>query len=304
MSELSHVPAGVGTTATGLVLDVKRYAIHDGPGIRTTVFLAGCPLACWWCHNPESQSREPRIRHDPSRCLACGQCEEVCPAKEGEPCRVCGRCVEACPTGARERVARLMTTDEVLGSLERDRVFHEESGGGATFSGGEPLLQPEFLLELLRGCGDRGIHRAVDTCGYAEPDVLTHVAEETDLFLFDLKAVDAALHRRTTGRSNELILRNLAFLAERDAPLEIRYPLVPGVSDGEESVDRAGALLRDLPGSRPVRVLPFHPAAEDKHARFGLPWRGGDAVAKMGIEDVRQRLRGFGLPVIGEETAG
>jgi pyruvate formate lyase activating enzyme len=199
-------------------------------------------------------------------------------------------------------VGRLRSAAEVLDEIERDRPFHEVSRGGATFSGGEPLLQPEFLLAMLRGCGERGIHRVVDTCGFADRADVARVAEETDLFLFDLKTVDPELHRSGTGRSNEAILDNLAFLAERSAPLEIRYPVVPGVSDRAGSVDRAGAHLSTLPGSLPVRVLPFHAAAEGKHARFGIPWQGGDAYAEMSADEIRERLRTFGLEVVDGET--
>jgi len=287
---------------TGLVLDVKRYAIHDGPGIRTTVFLSGCPLSCWWCHNPESQPREASIRVDAGRCLACGDCEHVCPGQDGEPCRVCGRCVEACPAGARHLVGRETTVEALVGEIARDRAFHERSGGGVTFSGGEPLMQPEFLLATLRACGERGMHRAIDTCGYAEREILDRITNEVDLVLYDLKAVDPHLHRETTGRGNELILANLAHLAERGIPMEIRYPVVPGVSDRDDAVDRAGEFLRGLPGERSIRVLPFHASAEDKHRRLGREWKGESVVAGLGASAVRRRLASFGLSVVDGES--
>jgi len=287
---------------TGLVLDVKRYAIHDGPGIRTTVFLAGCPLACWWCHNPESQPAEASVRVDADRCISCGECEDACPRGDGETCRVCGRCVDACPTGARVMAARRMTPDEVLEIVARDRVFFEQSGGGVTFSGGEPLMQPGFLRTMLRACGERGIHRALDTCGFAERESLDSIVAATDLVLFDLKAVDPALHREATGRPNATILANLAHLAERGVPMEIRYPVVPGVSDRVEAVDRAGEFLRGLPGERPIRVLPFHVAARDKHRRLGREWKGEGVVEQLDAIEVRRRLAGFGLSVVDGEN--
>jgi len=294
----------------GLVFDVRRYSVHDGPGIRTTVFFKGCPLSCWWCHNPESQGRTPFIHYDRTRCLGCGSCVATCAdgaltltpsgvAVDVERCRVDGACVLACPAQARELVGRWYSATELLTEIERDQLFHDQSGGGVTFSGGEPLLQWAFLLDMLRGCGQRGIHRTVDTTGFASPRVLLQVADETDLFLYDLKTMDAELHRRTTGVPLAPILANLERLLERGARVRVRLPLIPGISDGVDHIDRAGDFLAAHGGVEAVHLLPFHRAARSKHERFGIPWRlTRDGPLPEGrIAELSERLKARGLHV-------
>jgi pyruvate formate lyase activating enzyme len=268
---------------TGLVFNVQKYSIHDGPGIRTTVFLKGCPLSCWWCHNPESIGREPFVHYDRDRCLGCQACVRACPegalhvAEQGivtDParCRVHAACVQACPAEARRLVGRRVSVAELLDDIERDRLYYEESGGGVTFSGGEPLLQWEFLLDMLAACGKRDIHRTVDTTGVAPADALLRVAEETDLFLYDLKLMDPELHRRATGVRLSPILANLARLLAAGARVQIRVPLIPGVTS-DDGIERTGAFLASLPAVEGVSLLPFHQSARDKHRKFGVPWR-------------------------------
>lgn len=263
--------------AVGRIFDLKRYSIHDGPGIRTTVFLQGCPLSCPWCHNPESRPASPVPAFRVEQCLRCLACGEVCPADvKPDPdhpwpavCEQCGRCVGVCPAGARELSGRDVDADTLLGELARDRLHFEESGGGVTFGGGEPLGQPDFLLALARGCRDRELHTVVDTTGHARADVIEALAPLVDLWLYDLKHPDPAAHAALTGVDNALILANLARLAEDGRAIWLRVPVVPGLNDDPETVARTGRLAREL-GIRRVHLLPYHAAARGKRRRFGL----------------------------------
>ncbi len=294
----------------GLIFDIRRYSVHDGPGIRTTVFFKGCPLSCWWCHNPESQGRDPFVYYNPDRCLGCQTCVGACPegaleltehgvVTDAAKCNVCGICVDVCPAEARQLVGSRYSVDEVVSEIERDRLFHEQSGGGVTFSGGEPLLQWRFLNQVLDACGERGIHRAVDTTGFAAPKVLLSVAERTDLFLYDLKTMDPELHREATGVPLQPILDNLVRLASTHARIRIRIPLIPGINDTDENIDRTGSFLADLPCIDAVHLLPFHRPAKSKHTRFGIPWRLEDdhEIPEERVQELSARLERYGLPV-------
>jgi len=282
---------------TGLVFNIQRYSIGDGPGIRTTVFLKGCPLACWWCHNPESQSPEPEISVIEGRCTRCGACWEACPqtppgavkgparTSHGE-CTRCGACVEACPTGAREMIGRRMGVDDVLDEVLKDRIFYDDSGGGVTFSGGEPLMQPTFLRELLAACRREGLHTAVDTCGYAPYEELLAAAAHTDLFLYDLKLLEDQEHRRHTGASNALILDNPRALGNSHGNVWLRIPLVPGVNDDAAQLDAAARLAASLPGVRHVDLLPYHDLGRHKAARRERDELPPPVAAAPGVDPV------------------
>jgi pyruvate formate lyase activating enzyme len=297
-----------GASRTGIVFDVKRFAIHDGPGIRATVFLKGCPLTCLWCHNPESQQLAAELLFWADRCMGCGDCVAACPAGavtlvEGRVatnrvrCTGCGACVEVCPADARALVGRSWSVDEVLEAVERDVLFYDESGGGITLSGGEPLAQPDFAASLLSEAKGRRIHTVLDTCGHGEWATLDRVAQETDLFLYDVKHLDDDRHRALTGVSNTLILRNLERLSETGRRIWLRYPVIPGENDGEAEIAALGRLVSRLPSVDAVHVLPFHRGGERKRVGlgllpFGLPVDGAipTASAEAAAEALRRRV--------------
>ncbi len=266
---------------SGLIFDIKRYAINDGPGIRVTVFFKGCPLRCVWCHNPESVSKRPQKLYTPEKCIGCKSCISVCPEQacsltqkgivtDMARCTGCGRCAEICPTKAIEISGKLTTASEIVEVVEKERIFFEESGGGVTFSGGEPLLQPRFLTTLLQELGQRGIHRAVDTTGFVKTETLLEIAKNTDLFLYDLKMMDSSAHQKWTGVANTKILDNLKKLAATEAAITIRIPLIHGVNAAEDNIEQTAAFVASLPGpEKQVNLLPYHDIATNKYRRLG-----------------------------------
>jgi pyruvate formate lyase activating enzyme len=267
---------------TGQVFDIQRFSIHDGPGIRTTVFLKGCPLRCLWCGNPESLRQEPSLSYLADRCIACGACQPVCPEQalsadaagkavlDRSRCTVCGNCVAACDPKALELVGREMPVEEVLQAVLRDRDYYQASGGGMTLSGGDPVFQPQFAEALLSGAKSHRLHCCVETSGYAIWGALRGLLPFVDLWLFDVKETDSRLHEQFTGKPNALILANLRQLHAEGAQILLRCPLIPQHNARQEHLDGIVALARELPGLAGVELLPYYDLWRAKLARFGL----------------------------------
>jgi pyruvate formate lyase activating enzyme len=292
------------------VFNIQRCSIHDGPGIRTTVFLKGCPLSCDWCHNPESLDGSPEVGLTAKRCVACGACAEECPEVDGDrsargpgwddgTCRHCGACTEVCPSGARELIGEPHAVADLVAEVERDRPFFEASGGGVTFSGGEPLCHPTFLEACLEACREKGLHTAVDTSGFASKKVVRDIARLADVLLYDLKHMDPVAHERHTGVDNVRILENLQTLSEEDASIWIRFPLIPGFNDDEANLDAMASFVCSLPHRHPVFVLPYHPVGVDKYRRLGRnpPEVDYRSPSDDELEVAVQRLRSQDLEV-------
>jgi glycyl-radical enzyme activating protein len=269
----------------GRVFDIQRFSVHDGPGIRTTVFLKGCPLRCLWCHNPEGISAGPAVSFLPEKCMACGECARVCthgahrlePSPDSgithvynrEACEKCGECTEFCDSGSLEFVGRPMTVDDVMKEVSQDKTFYAASGG-MTISGGEPLAQIDFTVALLRAAQEQGIHTCVETSGFASWERFRLMLPLVDLFLFDCKETDAQRHQDFTGQSNVLILENLRSLHAAGANVQLQCPVVHGFNDREDHFQGIASLARSLPHLAGVQLLPYHPLGESKLRRFGL----------------------------------
>ncbi|WLT32582.1 glycyl-radical enzyme activating protein [Geothrix sp. PMB-07] len=255
----------------GRIFNLQRYSLQDGPGLRTTVFLKGCPLACAWCHNPESQSPAPKLITQESRCIACGTCLDA--LRPGElPEDRPEQCVDLCPTGARQLLGREVTVDELMEELLRDRLFFDQSGGGVTLSGGEPLMQPGFVLSTLEALRQRGVHTALDTCGLGRREDLLAAAALADVVLFDLKHMDDAQHRHWTGAGNAAILANLEALSQVHGGIWIRVPVIPGVNDDLANLEATARFVAGLPGVRRLDLLPYHSTGAAKFRRLGMDY--------------------------------
>ena len=270
-----------------LVFDVKRYAINDGPGIRVTIFLKGCPLSCRWCHNPESISPKVQKMYTSSKCIGCGECVKICPIEACELtpdgivtddsiCLRCGECAGVCPALATEMSGRYESVADLLEVIENERPFFDQSGGGVTFSGGEPLLYPDFLIKILDACGQLNIHRTIDTAGLAKTETVLEVAKRTDLFLYDLKLMDSEKHKQWTGVGNSRILQNLEALARTGADIQVRIPLINGVNSDAHNIKATAEFVAALSGPRkPVSLLPYHNVAGGKAAKLGKEYDPG-----------------------------
>jgi pyruvate formate lyase activating enzyme len=296
---------------SGTIFDIERFALHDGPGIRTTLFLKGCPLVCRWCHNPESISPRPQLVLLESKCISCEKCFDACPAGAHErladgsrayhrdKCSFCGRCVEVCPPQALVMEGRAITVEDALEELSRDAPFYCRSGGGITLSGGEPMQQVRFSAEVLRRCREKGMHTALDTSGYAPWDDFEKVLPFVNLILYDLKHADSGFHLSCTGVPNELILENLLRIDRTGASIEIRVPVVPGMNDSRENIEALSEISRRLRNLTGVQLLPYHGLGEAKYARLGraYPLRGLQQPSRERMEEISSWFAPTGIRV-------
>jgi pyruvate formate lyase activating enzyme len=293
----------------GLIADIQTYSVNDGPGIRTTIFLKGCPLKCNWCHNPEMINVYNEVWYKGVLCSSCGKCIDVCPESaikeykddrviDRDACTACMKCVEVCPSNAMCGIGWLVNVEDALKEIQKSEVFYRRGGGGVTISGGEPLLQPRFTTEFLKECQKRLIHTALDTCGYAPWGTLSEVAKYADLILFDIKHVDPMKHEQGTHVSNELILENLKKLVKATRSIRIRIPIVPKFNDSEDDM-RGIAELVTLNNLREVDLLPYHTYAEAKYKMLGRKYElaGTQPPADDQMQRFRAILQGYGLTV-------
>ncbi len=295
----------------GLITDVKRYAIHDGPGIRTTVFFKGCPLNCLWCHNPECISPGKDLMYFEYKCISCGLCVKTCPERalklavkgikiDYQLCNYCEKCSEICPTGAMEIKGRFYSVQDLLEEIEKDLLFYDSSEGGVTFSGGEPLFQEEFLLEILKECRAGKIHTVLDTSGCASREVMTSVMDYVDLFYYDLKFADLAEQERFTGSNSNLSLKNLEMLCQegRGNDTVIRFAIIPGITDREKNVKDLIEFLSSLEGLGEIHLLPYHDVRE-KFRRLDREFllEGLEAPAKERMDYLQNKFSALGFKV-------
>jgi pyruvate formate lyase activating enzyme len=322
---------------SGTIFDLKKYSINDGPGIRTTVFFSGCPLSCLWCHNQESQSLTPELLYRAGRCLLCGACIEACPEgaillgtedqytdltdytdghgmvlkrpvelrvqrilTDRSKCTRCQTCIAKCYSGAREISGREATVREVMAEIEREIPFYDESNGGVTFSGGEPLMQPGFLSALLKACRKQEIHTVVDTSGFANWNVFEQIRGDVDLFLYDLKHMDSIRHREVTGAPNGVILENLRRLSALGAKCTVRIPLIPGINDDEKNLVDSGKFLAGLPHIEGVELMGYHDIAQSKYKALDreYPLIGTKPPSEAEMRIAAEVLQSYGFSVV------
>ena len=273
----------------GTIFNIQKFCINDGPGIRTTVFLKGCPLNCLWCHNPESKLTRQEMFFNASKCIGCGGCAAVCArgchslteaghCYDRSGCVVCGACAEVCPAGVMELTGREATVEEVLAEVEKDAVFYRNSGGGMTLSGGEPMLQFDFSLALAGAAKEKGLHVAMETCGYAPAEQYQTMAQFVDLFLFDYKLADPELHKKYTGVSNERILSNLQLLDSLGAKTVLRCPIIPGINDTADHFAGIARTADSLTHILGIDIEPYHPLGAGKSALLGKEYPLDDQI--------------------------
>lgn len=294
----------------GVVFDIKKFAIDDGPGIRTTIFLKGCPLQCWWCHNPEGQHSQPELMFRKNRCTNCEECISACSKhvlslttnqqlsiNRGN-CNLCGKCVEKCPTGALTIIGKETGVNEVMKEIEKDQTFYEQSKGGITISGGEPLLQINFLTKLLEECKNKNIHTAVDTSGYASSQTIEKIKDKVDLFLYDIKIMDGKKHKQFTGASNRQILQNLKTLAQNGNDILVRVPIIPEINDNKENITHTAEFILSN-NIKHVCLLPYHRAGIEKYRSLGRRYKlmKTPSPTEEKLNSLKQQLQAKGLTV-------
>jgi len=295
--------------SNGLIFDIKRFAVHDGPGIRTTVFLKGCPLSCWWCHNPEGLFNKKEIIYNDYKCIGCDKCMDICSQnalskiknkliRNYKICLSCGKCVEICPTASQQIIGQEISAEKIVEELEKDRVYFDSSSGGVTFSGGEALMQHVFLKETLKICKNRGIHTALDTSGYSSSEIFNTILDYTDLFLYDLKILDDRHHKKYTGVSNKSIIKNLETLQKKRKDVILRFTIINGITNTKENIRDILNLISSLKGIDEIDLLPFHNVNEKYH-RLGKEYKLKDInlPSKDDIIKIKELFEKRGLNV-------
>jgi len=301
------------TEKTGVIFDIKRFAVHDGPGIRTTVFLKGCPLSCWWCHNPEGIYDKKEIIFYDYKCMSCGKCIDVCSqnaikkiknnnVRNYNICISCGQCVEICPTASQQFIGQRITVEDIIKNIEKDVIYFESSSGGVTFSGGEPIMQPVFLKETLKFCKKMHIHTALDTSGYANREIFNSISKDIDLFLYDLKIINDRQHKKYTGVSNKLIIKNLETLVKKRRNVVLRFSLIPKITTTEENIKNVLNFISTLKGIDRIDVIPFHNVKE-KYIRIGKKYKMNNTKSPNvdEINNIKEKFeqRGFNVKIGG-----
>jgi len=291
------------------IVNVQKYSVHDGPGIRTTIFFKGCPLKCWWCHNPESLNPSEEIVQCSEKCTGCGRCVSKCsedaihikngdPFVELEKCKLCGKCAEFCISEAREHIGKVVSVGDIMDKIKKDIIFYEESGGGVTFSGGEPLMHSEFLNETLKRCKVLGINTTVDTCGYAAWERFEKIQDKVDLFLYDLKIFNDEKHIKYTGVSNAVILENLKKLSDLGKDIYIRMPIIRGINDDDEHIDGSVDFISKL-NIKQVNILPYHRFGMDKYQKLSMSYKlsGDEKPLDKTIDKIVKKFRNRNIKV-------
>lgn len=297
-----------------LIFNVQKYNMYDGPGLRTIVFFKGCPLRCKWCANPEGLERKVQVMFKKNSCVNCGMCVDVCPVNIHEmvagehkvrrdiDCTGCRKCIEVCPRSALEITGQVKTVSELLSLVQEDAAFYEMSGGGVTLGGGECTAQPEAARDLLRECKAEGINTAIETCGHTKTEKLLEIAEYVDLFLFDIKHMDAKRHNELTGIGNELILHNLKELLKRRYNVKVRMPMLKGINDSKEEIDQVIQFLfpfRDDPNFKGVDLLPYHKMGVGKYSQLDKPYAIEDdpSLSQEDLDRIEGWLKEYNFPV-------
>jgi pyruvate formate lyase activating enzyme len=274
------------TDKEGLIFKIKRFSLHDGPGIRTSVFLKGCPMSCIWCHSPEGITREITIWNNSNTCIECGTCVDACPNKalslsgsseekikiDRERCDLSGLCLQQCPTGSLQYTGRKVSVESVIEEIEKDMIYYKDSGGGVTLTGGEPTAQPDFAFSILDRCCKKDVNTAVETSLYCEREILKKFAEVTSLFIVDIKILDPVQHKIYTGVSNELILDNFRFLSGKGENVIVRIPLVPGITDSMENLGAITEFVKAINPSAPLELIKFNYLASNNYRKLNLPY--------------------------------
>ncbi|WP_291636669.1 trans-4-hydroxy-L-proline dehydratase activase [Clostridium sp.] len=292
-----------------IITNIQKYSVHDGPGIRTTIFFKGCPLNCLWCHNPETQNPNTEIMFFKERCTLCGSCLKRCPQKAIEfverypiinesKCTLCGKCSDFCPSNARELVGEEITVKDLMKEILKDEAFYDESNGGVTFSGGEPLVYVEYLNNVLQACKGRGIHTTIDTSGYASWEQFEKIVDKVDLFLFDIKHMNNEKHLKYTGVENVIVLDNLKKLSESGSNIYIRMPIIAGVNDDDENIDLAIDFISKL-NIIHVNLLPYHKIGMDKYKRLNMEYKltGLEKPSDLVINKIAEKFKKAGIKI-------